>query len=256
MDGLVIMMAECKLFLGKIRMMSNQQRWIECLIAVFLAGVATIWLEHSAIDLMIAKWFYLGDGQRVVDKSAVLPDLIFYTGIKRLLILLELYLLIVCVCRYYQSKNRSQPNPTAKWLKPVQHFSQKELVYLTVTMLMIPMIVGGLKAVTHVACPSYLELFGGDLPYLPMWQSMQLGLTAKCFPAAHASSGFALYAFAFLPSLNKYRIKIALVVTVIAWLMGGYKMLIGDHFISHTIVSMCLAWAICALMAMVFFKKS
>ncbi len=58
-------------------MMSNRQRWIECLIAVFLAGVATIWLEHSAIDLMIAKWFYLGDGQWVVDKSAVLPDLIF-----------------------------------------------------------------------------------------------------------------------------------------------------------------------------------
>ncbi len=171
-----------------------------------------------------------------------------------MLILLELYLLIACVYRYYQSKQSCQESPI--WLIPTQRFSQKELVYLTVTMLMIPMIVGGLKAVTHVACPSYLELFGGDLPYLPMWQSMQLGLNAKCFPAAHASSGFALYAFAFLPSLYRYRIRIVGAVTSLAWVMGAYKMLIGDHFLSHTIVSMCLAWAICALMAIVFFCRA
>lgn len=83
--------------------MTNQRRWIECAMALMLAGVATMWLEHSAIDVMIANWFYLGDGQWVVDKSAVMPDLIFYTGIKRVLILLELYLLIACIYRYYQA---------------------------------------------------------------------------------------------------------------------------------------------------------
>ncbi len=28
------------------------------------------------------------------------------------------------------------------------------------------------------------------------------------------------------------------------WIMGAYKMLIGDHFLSHTIVTMLLAWLI------------
>ena len=232
--------------------MTNQRRWIECAMALMLAGVATIWLEHSVIDLMIANWFYLGDGRWVVDKSAVMPDLIFYTGIKRVLILLELYLLIACIYRYYQAKKQRQSSQA--WLKPVQRFSQQELVYLVVVMLMIPTVVASLKAVTHVVCPAYLELFGGELSYLPMWQSMRAGLDAKCFPAAHASSGFALYAFAFLPSLYRYRIRIDVVVTSLAWVMGVYKMLIGDHFVSHTIVSMCLAWAICALMAVIFLK--
>lgn len=234
--------------------MTNQRRWIECTMALMLAGVATMWLEHSAIDVMIANWFYLGDGRWVVDKSAVMPDLIFYTGIKRVLILLELYLLIVCVYRYYQAKKQRQSS--LAWLKPVQRFSQKELVYLIILLILIPTIVASMKAVTHVACPAHLQFFGGKLPYLTMEQGIYVGLKDKCFPAAHASSGFALYAFAFLPSLSRHRIKIALAVTVIAWLMGGYKMLIGDHFISHTIVSMCLAWAICALMAVVFFGVS
>ena len=65
----------------------------------------------------------------------------------------------------------------------------------------------------------------------------------------HASAGFALYAWAFIPSLWHKRWQIAAMVTVIAWLMGGYKMLIGDHFFSHTLVSMSLAWGICAAVA-------
>jgi len=29
---------------------------------------------------------------------------------------------------------------------------------------------------------------------------------------------------------------------VIGWSMGTYKMLIGDHFLSHTTITMILAW--------------
>ncbi len=36
---------------------------------------------------------------------------------------------------------------------------------------------------------------------------------------------------------------------IIAWSMGTYKMLLGDHFFSHTLVSMSLAWGICAAVA-------
>ena len=31
---------------------------------------------------------------------------------------------------------------------------------------------------------------------------------------------------------------------VIAWGMGTYKMLLGDHFLSHTIITMIMAWLI------------
>ena len=54
------------------------------------------------------------------------------------------------------------------------------------------------------------------------------------------SSGFTLYAWAFLPRLKNYRWQIAAGVTLLAWAMGLYKMAIGDHFLSHTVVSMFL----------------
>jgi membrane-associated PAP2 superfamily phosphatase len=35
----------------------------------------------------------------------------------------------------------------------------------------------------------------------------------------------------------------------LAWSMGTYKMLIGDHFLSHTIVTMLLSWLIILMVA-------
>ena len=58
--------------------------------------------------------------------------------------------------------------------------------------------------------------------------------------------------------------KIALgVALVLAWVTGGYKMSIGDHFLSHTLISMILGWLIILLIVKsisflekVKFKKS
>ena len=34
---------------------------------------------------------------------------------------------------------------------------------------------------------------------------------------------------------------------VVGWSMGTYKMLLGDHFLSHTIITMLMAWLIILL---------
>ena len=79
---------------------------------------------------------------------------------------------------------------------------------------------------------------------------------AKCFPAAHASAGFSLYGLAFLPTLKKHRYQILKIVTLLGWSMGLYKMLFGDHFFSHTLVSMLLSLTIACALATLFFKDS
>src|SRR5699024_12785181 len=79
---------------------------------------------------------------------------------------------------------------------------------------------------------------------------------AKCFPAAHASAGFSLYGLAFLPSLQQYRYRVFEIVTVLGWTMGLYKMLFGDHFFSHTLVSMLLSLTIACALANVFSKRA
>jgi membrane-associated PAP2 superfamily phosphatase len=41
---------------------------------------------------------------------------------------------------------------------------------------------------------------------------------------------------------------------VLGWSTASYKMLIGDHFLSHTVVTMILAWLIILLIVAVVNK--
>ncbi|MGP2106283.1 hypothetical protein [Escherichia coli] len=60
--------------------LSNKRLLAEMSIALVMAIVATLTLEHSQIDLMVADWFYLGMGHWMVAKQAFLPDLLLYSG--------------------------------------------------------------------------------------------------------------------------------------------------------------------------------
>jgi len=53
--------------------------------------------------------------------------------------------------------------------------------------------------------------------------------------------------FLFKSKRNK---KIAIISAIcIGWSMGLYKMMVGDHFLSHTIITMVLAWLIILIIA-------
>jgi len=66
----------------------------------------------------------------------------------------------------------------------------------------------------------------------------------SCWPAGHASGGFALLSLFFLFKTKKNRYIALIGALTVGWSMGVYKMLIGDHFLSHTILTMILAWLI------------
>ena len=112
----------------------------------------------------------------------------------------------------------------------------------------IPSIIGTLKAITNTPCPCNIINFGGTYPDIKVFDKYPEDFIqkskAKCWPAGHASGGFALMSLFFLFKKPKHQ-KIALIGTIIlAWSMGTYKMLLGDHFLSHTIITMLLAWII------------
>lgn len=234
---------------------NNYQK--EFFISLILAMLATIFIEHSSLDIAIAQFFYQGNGNWLIEKDSRLPDLIFYTGLKRLLIVFELYIILAWLNRLFQYKRPSSKlGKNFAIFRPLQRFSLQELGYLAGVMLLVPTVVATLKSITSVPCPSNLQIFGGEWAYLSLWQDIIGHSGQKCFPAAHASSGFSLYAWVFLPSLKRQRWAIAWGVTILAWAMGLYKMAIGDHFFSHTVVSMCLGWAMCSGMAWGIFRKA
>ncbi len=220
-----------------------------------LTIIATLTFEHSQFDVFISELFY-SNGNWLLEKGAQPFAFLFYDGPKLSLILFGIYLMTVLAWRYWQSRDTPTIITQPFFLKPVIKFSSRELGYLLVIIIIVPTIVATLKSITHVSCPNHLMLFNGDLPYLNLWQSMLAKTDAKCFPAAHASAGFSLYGLAFLPTLHKYRYRIFEIVTVLSWTMGIYKMMFGDHFFSHTLVSMLLSLTIACGLASVFFKRT
>jgi membrane-associated PAP2 superfamily phosphatase len=135
------------------------------------------------------------------------------------------------------------------------------------SLLTVPSIIGFLKDITNTPCPCNIVNFNGTYPETKVFDSYPKGFIqtskAKCWPAGHASMGFSLMALFFLfkkPRNQKIALGIAL---VLAWMTGGYKMSIGDHFLSHTLISMILGWLIILLIVKsisflekVKFKKS
>ena len=220
-----------------------------------LTLIATLVFEHSQIDILISEIFYT-NGHWLLQKEAQPYKFIFYDLPKALLILFGIYLITVLILKYKSSAKTNPVFNNASDNTFIISLSAREISYLLVVLIAVPSTIALLKSFTHVSCPNHLLVFGGDLPYLNLWQNSIAQTSAKCFPAAHASAGFSLYGLAFLPTFYKYRYRVFEVVTVVGWTMGLYKMLFGDHFFSHTLVSMLLSLTIACALSQVFFHKN
>jgi membrane-associated PAP2 superfamily phosphatase len=123
---------------------------------------------------------------------------------------------------------------------------RRGFIIVILSSIIVPVVVGSLKAVTNMPCPKNVETFSGAYPHTCVWEkytSKECHLEKqKCWPAGHASGGFALLSLIFLFHSRRNKILVGVVAMLIGWSMGSYKMLIGDHFLSHTVITMILAW--------------
>lgn len=225
--------------------------WLKLLCLTLIAALA---FEHSQVDVIISQLFYT-HGEWLLQKGVQPYAFIFYNLPKALLIVLGIYLLAIFIIKSNQNLSTRFIAKSASLNRLVTPLSLREIAYLLIIIIIVPSSIALLKSVTHVTCPNHLMIFNGDLPYLNLWQNMLAQTPAKCFPAAHASAGFSLYGLVFLPTLHHYRHRLFEVVTLLGWTMGLYKMALGDHFFSHTLVSMLLSLTLACGLATLFFNK-
>jgi membrane-associated PAP2 superfamily phosphatase len=102
------------------------------------------------------------------------------------------------------------------------------------------------KKATHAFCPSQITRYGGPEAYVKTWtryteetRPVKYGV---CWPAGHASGGFGMMASASLARTPRGRRRGILAGLTLGWIMGGYQMLKGAHYLSDTLVTMLLAW--------------
>lgn len=205
-------------------------------VVALLLLLSILFFAYSPVDLWIQDFLY--DSSRhqwLLGRNLQPYRLIFYDGIKNLLIIFALSLLLILLFgRRYELIRRYQ----------------KGILIMVLSALIIPQTVSLLKKQTNMPCPKHIEHYGGSYPETKVWERYPAETkraTTQCWPAGHASGGFTLLSLYFLFRKPKNRKRALFFALGMGWIMGGYKMLIGDHFFSHTWITMILSWLLILL---------
>lgn len=204
------------------------------LLAWILLAATLVVFECTGLDVWFQDFFYSFDRHAwLVPKKSRFPRIVFYHAPKVLLIAFGGWLLLSLII----------PR-SSRWLHFLSQRPPRYLLYLIVCLGLFPALIGAIKKVSGLHCPSELARYGGDHEYRKLFSARptnprELG---HCFPGGHASGGFALLALSFVAQTNRTKIASLILGLGVGWAMGLYQMLNGAHFLSHTVITMLLAW--------------
>jgi membrane-associated PAP2 superfamily phosphatase len=124
---------------------------------------------------------------------------------------------------------------------------RRALLYALLSLMLEPLAIAQIKHVTVIHCPRDLARYGGDQPYVRLFEATPAGVEAgHCWPGGHSSGGFALMSLYFV--FRRRRPRQARV-----WLAGGFvyglvlgggRVVQGAHFASHMLWAAAICWAI------------
>lgn len=217
----------------------------QIILTFFLLLASVLFFGISSFDLHVQDYFFDFDAHTwILDSKAQPIKFILYDGIKKLLILFAVSLLVALI--FWRKK-------------PLIQQYKRGIMIVILSAILVPVIVGGFKRYTNMPCPKNETYYGGDYPRVAVWEHypqefVQTG-SIKCWPAGHASGGFALLSLLFLFQSKRGKQRALIIALITGWSMGAYKMAIGDHFFSHTFITMLMAWLIILVVARAFGLK-
>ncbi|MDY0124259.1 MAG: phosphatase PAP2 family protein [Sulfurimonas sp.] len=210
----------------------------QIIVTIFCLFTLFFLFELTNIDIYVQNYFYNETAGKwlLSHEKGSLPDTLFYTGIKKAIIVFGVFILFLYLYSFKESAQRLKEYRTG-------------LLIVWLSIAAVPLVVGVLKALSNVPCPCDSQHFGGEYPYIRALDTMPAYILKKfkCYPAGHASGGFALMSLFFLFKGQKNRFVALGVAITIGWSMGLYKMLMGHHYLSHTVITMVLAWLLILL---------
>jgi len=204
--------------------------WI---IAPLLLLLALLALEGTSIDRDVSLWFFDAGTRSFPLRNDFLFDTVLHHWAKYAVILATVAAGIMTLLT---------------WVVPALKPKRRLLLFVVMAMTLAPVAVTSLKQVTDRPCPWDLVEFGGSIPSTPLFQHRSLphgrGL---CFPAGHASTGFALMAFYFA-AFRERRHRLARAVLILGvltgLLLGLGRIAQGAHFVSHVLWAGLVCWLV------------
>ena len=140
--------------------------------------------------------------------------------------------------------------PTGYRPQLLRHTSTMPYGLLLLSVLVNFAMIALLKRLIPMDCPWDLQQFGGALPYIGLL-SVRPDFMAdnQCFPAGHASIGFAWFGLYYFllptqPSTKSqaHAVWALMLTTTFGFVLGLGQQLRGAHFFSHDIASASICW--------------
>jgi len=215
----------------KSLLMNNRLFWQKHLIVPLLTFLLLAGLfEQSRVDLIIADWLYQSEGGQWALRHNFLFSNILHRDAAQLVKALALLIFSLAVASHWVAT-----------LKPYR----RALWYLALSMPISALLVSMGKNLTHVNCPWDLLRYGGEQPYLKLFElRIESQNPGRCFPAGHASGGYTLMALYFFflqikPGLRFHGLGIGIACGL---LFGFTQQLRGAHFLSHDLWTLAICW--------------
>jgi membrane-associated PAP2 superfamily phosphatase len=131
---------------------------------------------------------------------------------------------------------------------PALPFDRRTLVFIVLAIALGPLSVTLAKSTSARHCPWDIDEFGGYVPYTRLSEPPPVASKpGHCFPAGHASTGFALLAFYFAAYHRRMRVAAPLMLATgisAGVILGAGRVLEGAHFASHVAWSGLLCWTV------------
>lgn len=203
------------------------------LLAPLTLLVILLALEGTNIDRQVSLWFFDSTTQSFPWRYSFLFETVLHHWVK--------YAVILATCI-------AAAILLFTWIVPALRPQRSLLLFVVLAMTLAPLTVTTLKQVTDRPCPWDLADFGGSVPYTHLFEGReQPHAPGLCFPAGHASTGFALLAFYFVAWRERRRAlaQVALIGGAFAGLLLGLaRVAQGAHFISHVLWSGLVCWLV------------
>lgn len=198
-----------------------------------IIGLVLIWLgRYTNVDVALADWMFDFSKHEFSWRNNWFAAVFMHESMKIALIAFGLALLVLLVVGRFFVRDFLTAD------------TRRGLYVVAASFLLVPLVISLLKSASIHACPWDLERYGGDAPYLRLFDALPPQVAAgHCFPAGHASSGLWLAAFAVFWLRPRPLLALGAFVLGLApgAILGWVQQMRGAHFLTHTLWSMWIA---------------
>lgn len=208
-----------------------------------LALFTAIYAEYTGLDLWIAHQFYDPANHQWPLRTLFVTKTLLHDDAQTVIKILGiLSVILVIVSRL---SNRLSAYKT-------------QLTYLFLATFTGPLIVAILKDSTHIQTPWHLAEFGGELPYIRLFDPVSAAIPiGHAFPGGHSSAGFAFFSVYFLLYFYApaYRFLGLIIPLALGTLFAIDQEIRGAHFFSHDMMSLFICWSSALIWSRVYLEK-